>query len=248
MDLTFKPDQFMPKSELKQGNTYIFKDGHVRVFLGASKSTGKLAFYTICRLAFYNDSWSTVKLLHEPVQIQLMHAALKQVLSARKLTPDALVQYASQPSVIACLLEHTFDTVIQRGIEDWLVNHELLDFASDAERKHISVYTNAKDLVPGMAYHTGQSAHRSSYIYLGRVAHPAAHEGWFCWFFVGASKDFVTDPVKCMLFWRNDLECTKTNKRVRPVTKREDSYLGDYCADINKLKDVLLKNFNIKLK
>lgn len=96
--LSFKQDKFIRKNQLVSGNAYVFKDGHVRIYIGMNRRSEELLFYTVGRMAFQTVSLGEVSPLWGDWQVNILKSMCKSVLSL-KYNFSAVSTYRYMPSI-----------------------------------------------------------------------------------------------------------------------------------------------------
>lgn len=228
MALVFKRDKFLNKSELQSDGLYLWKDGHVRLFLGIDNS-GKMVFYSIGILDLRDRNWSEIFILHEEVALIMLEKTLKLLLDSRTFETNAIERYATLPSIYACLKKN-----VCRQYSHYENTIELCktypaifgEITNPNKRAKGSVYVSAKDLVVGGVYHTGEDCWRKTYCFMGRNT----STGEFIWMFIGNAEAFRRDPYEFYRQYHPPIEYLKHNKKVRPVTPEKSKVLGGFNA------------------
>ena len=123
-------------------------------------------------------------------------------------------------------------------LEVFMFNEQKTNFFTGADVVG-SDYVSARDLTVGCLYFSGQSPWRSTYCYMGRD-----EDKNFVWLYIGNEKEFKASPEKYVNdpFYRC-IEQTKSNKKVRLLTKQWSENLGDFR--VNWSEDTLRRLYHI---
>ena len=216
--LKFTNDKFIKRSDLIPGQIYLWKDGHLRWFLGQLATTGELCFYTLARACLL-DNHHDVTFTHERCQLPFLQNYMVALIANASYDADAFEQYNTMPSIYG-----VFPCDVSAQLQSWLRKHRITGITCTSKIATGSEYVSAKDLEVGALYFSGQSPWRSTYCYMGRNSRKE-----FVWLFIGNDEVFKKDPIKYINTPAScDLERTKSNKKVRRLTKEWHSLLGDF--------------------
>lgn len=228
MALVFKRDKFLLKSALQVDCLYLWKDGHVRLYLG-NTSGGQMVFYSLGILDLRSRHWDEIYILHESVALNALIQQVRTLLSGIALDEDAIEWYSSLPSIYACLEKDIckqFSPYPDVASFCQAYKSVLGVIKAPKEIAKGSVYVSAKDLVVGGVYHTGEDCWRHTYCFMGRNN----NTGEFIWMFIGNDEAFRKDPYDFYVRYHPPIEYQKSNKRVRPVTPEKNAVLGNFNA------------------
>lgn len=202
--LTFKDNDWVKAKDLKSGTVYVFKDGRVSIYLGRN-TKNEYCFYNVCTCLFVRyDSYIftlgnyDIQLKHIMQMIdEVLHTQMQQNVLVLRTMPSLFktTLFEDKPRVKTWYTQN----LIQRPNAPKLVDDDV----------NVSIYVGAKDLQAGHLYYTGSNPWRSTYLYLGRNSQKE-----FVWWFV-CNDDYLQN--KSVDYFVRESECTKTNKKVRPL-------------------------------
>lgn len=104
--LKFMLDNFIKRHDLVPGQVYLWKDGHLRWYLGTN-AKDSLCFYTLGRACLYtvNSRWngrsitSDVVLMHENVQFPYLQQMITNTITSCEFISEACGVYCTMPSI-----------------------------------------------------------------------------------------------------------------------------------------------------
>ena len=238
----FTSGEYIKKSKLGFGCVYVFKDGYVRIYLGEAKKTGEMVFYTVCCMAF-TKTGKYVKPIWGDRQEEMLFDMCKEVLHI-SYNVDAIANYSSLPSIYGSIGK----AYSAERIENWLTWNNrggLLKYATESKPSlDDKGYVLSKDLRPGSLYYSGTAPYRNTYMYIGRTI-----SGEYLWFYIGSDELFKESPCRWMRSSANysDFVTTKTNKKVRPLTKYQNKLIGGMHIDLSPIFEYLADIHDLKL-
>ena len=112
--VSFKADVLLKKGQLVSGNVYVWKDGHVRLYLGMAKKTKELVFYTVGRMAFIYNGDNVLPLWGDR-QVCSLLGMCNSIFSV-PYNFSAISTYRDMPSIYGSIGAVYSEEVI----EDWL--------------------------------------------------------------------------------------------------------------------------------
>lgn len=239
--VSFRTDTFLKRSELVSGDVYVWKDGHVRIYLGVVKKTHDLLFCTVGSMAFVSDGHPNgVMPLWGDRQVASLLGMCQGIFSL-PYNASAIVTYSSLPSIYGSI----GSVYSSQVIEDWLSRnrHGGMVQYSDDKSRYMSEYVPSKDLVPGCLYYGGQSAWRNTWCYLGRTT-----GGGYLWCFVGNDEQFKSNPCAYIRSAHalGDIQTTLSNKKVRLLTPDKNKLLAGMRVSLLSIKDYLVNGFDLR--
>lgn len=214
MSLVFKHEQFLKKGDLVSGNSYLVKDGRIALYLGRDETADKFAFYLLgSMLMKYN--YDGIVPAHEDIQVPMLLEMSKRELKEFS-NDDSLYLLKTMPQLYGKVATvFTIEETKAWADRFCLMTSTKLNLTlSDDRQRQKSIYTSAKDLVVGRLYYGGQSPWRNTFCFLGR-----RETGEFLWCFIGNDEVFKNNPDAYIrdVFY-GEIDVTKTNKKVRPLT------------------------------
>lgn len=235
-------DKFIGKRDLVSGTCYVDKSGIATLYLGKLKD-GSLVFYDVMGIIL--DRGDYVQINNKGDRAREIFPRDKSFVIGVvddycKVIMNNIFNYkkARVLSTIPKLLGSACKVTDSRFITAWLTKSNLLGndyipeiITDDTKSRNIDEgWIKAKDLKVGCLYHGGQSPWRNTFCYLGRT-----NSGGYIWFYIGNDEVFKKDPNKCIIEnFYGDIEVTKSNKKVRLLTKNKHNFLG---GTIIKLSD-----------
>lgn len=233
--VSFIVNSFLKKNQLESGSAYVWKDGHVRLYLGESKKSGEMVFYTVCCMAFDRVSDGHIQPLWGDRQQSALLAMCSSILSL-PYNSSALETYNTMPSIYGSIgvVYSTYN------IDRWLeVNGRggSLNFSRQGKNPvREAEYVTSKELKPGRLYYGGADGHRNTWMYVGKNI-----QGEYLWFFISNEEAFKEGPCRWMRSSRNygDFITTKSIKRLRPLTRVQNKLLGGFEVDLNPILEYL---------
>lgn len=222
--LHYPARQFIKRADLVPGQVYLWKDGHLRWYLGQRGNTGELCFYTLARACLtdiYDDTElkHDITLLHEGTQVSYLQKYIATVINTLPYTANAYERYTTMPSIYG-----VFPCNASVKLKMWLARSNIKGITPTSKITTGSDYVSAKALVIGALYFSGKTPHRATYCYMGRD-----DDKNFVWLYIGNENEFKANPEKYINtpFYCH-IERTKSNKQVRLLTQKWSKDLGDF--------------------
>lgn len=113
--ISFKQDKFIRKSQLVSGNAYVWKDGHVRIYLGIVRRTKEMVFYTVGSMAFCKHSQGIVMPLWGDRQVCCLLGMCQSIFQV-PYNFSAIATYSSMPAIYGSI----GSVFTEETIENWL--------------------------------------------------------------------------------------------------------------------------------
>lgn len=214
--MIFNEMNFLKRSNLVEGNVYVFKDGRVAVYMGVTASVN-FAFYHLFNIPLVRskNSYRDLVMLNE-TNVLSFYVQLGNKLMSSKCNPDCFIVLSTFPKLYDCAFEgldfsNTYFTWYQK-------NCILQDLKLVLKKPNIKVgskYLSIKDLKVGHVYIA--NSYGEAYVYLGR---------WLNWLddrvylyvFIGNATAYNNSPEAYMsssFYTRNIIEVKSPKKLLR---------------------------------
>lgn len=227
------------KKDLKSGHFYATNDNRIVMYLGIDKHNDYV-FYKVCGYLFDNPKGFVYNederyLSHHSIQVSSIVQMIDEIMN-QPVDENSLVHYRNVPRIVSDFSYTNKENVVEKWYTK--TKKESAPDISFTNIKKTSEYVNAKDLMPGKLYYTGQ-LWRSLYCYLGRDSNNN-----FCWSFIGNEYCLKNKETEHLV---SGFEKTKTNKKVHPIEHAPNdphAYIyneikefldGSFCADVSKI-------------
>lgn len=205
--------------DLIPGYAYLWKDGHVNIFLGFNTENGDFIFYSVGSMTLLEE-WNSelghcYGFYNSELQLKYQEKLCVEVMQT-SFDENNLKYYKGMPKIIKSL----WIIKSKNELQKWLIKNRVdcnLKLMNNKEKGFVS----SKELIEGRIYFTGANPWRSSYVYLGRTS-----GGEYLWHFIGNIEIYYHNPLKDI---KHSIYLTKNNKKVRPLKKELSSFL--FCHE-----------------